>query len=326
MINLIFLILISIPSLASVPTVLDHDFYTKEGIVLNHDILITNPIVLVVEGPIEGNGKFINDNIIVQSNLNKTFFSNPDKVVFYSPQEKNELIRLLFFVGLTVFLCCLFMLLNKEFYFNKIPKKQYLREVITSFFCYGLFVFILVKNNYFMGVLPHNIHNQEENLIIVITKLLFLLLVYDSSFYWFHYLMHKNIVLYKWIHQVHHWTKIPTPLSSFTFNILEIGVNYVIIVLMTNIVSVNFLTIKTFFIINSLLVIYHHFNLELMPKRIVVFLSEKLFIVTPTYHKIHHDPKNRLFHLGFAFTFWDKINKTYYKKWEDGYENLFKKD
>lgn len=132
------------------------------------------------------------------------------------------------------------------------------------------------------------------------------LFLHDTYFFWTHRLMHHPR-LFRIFHQVHHYSRSPTPWASFSFSPWEAFIEAAIIPLLTLIIPIHIgvlagvLTTMTFFGVTN------HAGFEIFPQRWMQGIWGRIMI-TASHHNIHH--RNYNVNYGLYFRFWDKLMRS----------------
>ena len=140
--------------------------------------------------------------------------------------------------------------------------------------------------------------------------------LFDTWFYWFHRLMHKE-PFYTWIHKVHHKSTSPNLLTNFSENPLESLVNGGFLPLFLTVFTIH--DASTALIVPStvLMGLYVHSGHEFLPRWWNKTWATKWFITT-TFHDQHHKYFN--YNFGGFSQVWDYLCGTVRKKYEADFE------
>ncbi len=106
---------------------------------------------------------------------------------------------------------------------DKWAKNQdFIREFLHSLKATGVFVAYgyLILNSELGGYSLYYQDLEAYPIWWVPVSILLALMIHDTYFYWMHRIIH-NRRLFKWIHVIHHQSTNPTPLASYSFNLLE---------------------------------------------------------------------------------------------------------
>ncbi len=220
------------------------------------------------------------------------------------------ILRYVFIAGL--FFYILYVWKKNRYSSLKIQKKSPIPSQIRREVIYSLLTFIIYGSSIWLFLLW--IDNEETKLytavsdhgmLYFITSVFLMVIIHDTYFYWTHRLIHHS-KLYKYIHNIHHSFKSPTPWASFAFHPFEaiISLGFIPIILFTIpfhhmalIVFITFLTV---------------YNIIIHLGYAIPRLSQFKYSNTPEAHDYHH--LNSKSNYGLYFTFWDKIMGTYYTK------------
>lgn len=140
----------------------------------------------------------------------------------------------------------------------------------------------------------------------IFLKLIVLLFIHDTYFYWTHRLIHHPKV-FKAFHLVHHQSRIPTAWTAFSFHPYESLIQAAFLPLALYFVPVHWITFVLFISIMTLLGVLNHLGQEVHPQI-------RYFISAP-HHQQHHQKMN--YNYGLYFTFWDLLMKTELKASHD---------
>lgn len=129
-----------------------------------------------------------------------------------------------------------------------------------------------------------------------------ILILQDTYFYFMHRLFHTPI-LFKWIHQGHHRSKVPTPWTSFAFDLPEALIQGLFFVGIVFLLPLHFITLIAALMTMTGWAVLTHLGFELLPPSIPC-----PWLIGSSHHLIHH--KQYRMHYGLYFTFWDKLLGT----------------
>lgn len=133
-----------------------------------------------------------------------------------------------------------------------------------------------------------------------------ILVLQDTYFYFTHRILHHPY-LFKWIHQGHHRSRVPTPWTSFAFEPSEALIHGIFFVGLVFAIPLHFVTLIAAFITMTLWAIATHLGFELIPSSFSLrWLRGGL--IGPAHHGIHH--RQHQVHFGLYFTFWDRVLGT----------------
>jgi Delta7-sterol 5-desaturase len=132
------------------------------------------------------------------------------------------------------------------------------------------------------------------------------LILQDTYFYFTHRWFHQPL-LFRWLHQGHHRSRLLTPWTSFAFDPLEAIVQSLFLVAIVMIIPLHLITVIAVLITMTIWAVLNHLELDRLPRSFPHHHLGKWFI-GPAHHSIHH-LKYR-FHYGLYFTFWDKLLGT----------------
>jgi sterol desaturase/sphingolipid hydroxylase (fatty acid hydroxylase superfamily) len=141
--------------------------------------------------------------------------------------------------------------------------------------------------------------------------------LFDTWFYWFHRLMHKEPI-YTVMHKWHHYSTAPTVITTFSVNPLESLVNGGFLPLFTAAVTLHSDSMAFIGPTQVLMGIYVHAGYEFLPRWWNKSWVTKWFITT-TFHDQHHKYFN--YNYGGFTTIWDYVCGTVRKNYEQDFAN-----
>lgn len=149
-------------------------------------------------------------------------------------------------------------------------------------------------------------------------SIFFMLILHDSYFYWTHRAMH-HVMLFKYVHRVHHKSNNPTPFASYSFHILESILEGLIAPIILVIIPTHPLAILIFSSLAFLFNVYGHLGYEIAPRW---FRKSFLFEIlnTSTHHNIHHARFKGNY--GLYFRVWDRLMKTEHPDYVKAYDRI----
>ena len=149
-------------------------------------------------------------------------------------------------------------------------------------------------------------------------SIFFMLILHDSYFYWMHRAMH-HVMLFKYVHRVHHKSTNPTPFASYSFHILESILEGLIAPIILVIMPIHPLAILIFSSLAFLFNVYGHLGYEIAPRW---FRKSFLFEIlnTSTHHNIHHARFKGNY--GLYFRVWDRLMKTEHPDYMKAYDRI----
>ncbi len=141
------------------------------------------------------------------------------------------------------------------------------------------------------------------------------LVLQDGYFYFLHRLFHHPL-LFKWIHGGHHRSGVPTPWTSFAFDLPEAFIQTFFFVGVVLIIPLHFFTLLAVLLTMTLWSVWNHLGFEIFSSSFPQHWLGK-WLIGSTHHAIHH--RQYTVHYGLYFTFWDKLCGTQ----DPHYENEF---
>lgn len=145
-----------------------------------------------------------------------------------------------------------------------------------------------------------------------------LVLVHDTYFYWAHRLMHHKL-LFKRVHQVHHYSTNPSPWASFSFHPYEAVLETAFIPAFVIAVPTHPGVMLTFLIAMTVMNVLGHLGYEFWAKG---FTRNPWtgWNNTSTHHNMHHQKFNCNYSL--YFNWWDKICGTNHEEYHNEYDRV----
>jgi Delta7-sterol 5-desaturase len=148
-------------------------------------------------------------------------------------------------------------------------------------------------------------------------------LLFDTWFYWFHRLMHKEPV-YSLVHKLHHKSTSPNMLTTLSVNPLESLVNGgfvpVLLTLATLVgLPLHAASVALFGVTTIAMGLYVHSGYEFLPRWWNKTWATKWFITT-TFHDQHHKYFN--YNFGGYTPIWDYLCGTVRKKYEADFDRI----
>lgn len=142
-------------------------------------------------------------------------------------------------------------------------------------------------------------------------------LFFDTWFYWFHRLMHKE-PFYTWIHKIHHKSTAPNLLTTVSESPIESFINGLSMPVFLMVFTVHDATVALIAPTAILMGLYVHSGHEFLPRWWNKTWATKWFI-TATFHDQHHKYFN--YNFGGYTPIWDYLCGTVRKKYEADFEN-----
>lgn len=147
---------------------------------------------------------------------------------------------------------------------------------------------------------------EEYGIPYLIASIFIFIIVIDAWFYWSHRLLHKVRFLKK-SHDVHHRSYNITPLSSYSFDIVEAIINVIPFWILTTLLPWHAMALQTVTLVWIFYLGYLHLGYDFAYS----YRTENPILRwfnTSTHHAIHHQRNDGNF--GLYFTFWDRLMKT----------------
>ncbi|MGJ3245796.1 MAG: sterol desaturase family protein [Elainellaceae cyanobacterium] len=133
------------------------------------------------------------------------------------------------------------------------------------------------------------------------------LFLQDTYFYFIHRALHHPMV-FKWLHQGHHHSGVPTPWTSFAFDPVEALIQGLFFVGLVVIVPLHFITLIAVLMTMTLWAVITHLGIRLFPA-LPLCRWCGWWLIGSHHHLIHHRKHTR--HYGLYFTFWDRALGTH---------------
>ncbi|MFD1819199.1 Sterol desaturase/sphingolipid hydroxylase, fatty acid hydroxylase superfamily [Pseudarcicella hirudinis] len=209
--------------------------------------------------------------------------------------------------------------LNKKDY----PPDQFRKEVCWSaltgliFSIVGSFAVIIWQTGYSRIYLKIN----DYPILWFPLSILFSMLIHETYYYWVHRWMHLPKV-FKWVHKVHHDSKITSVWTAFSFHPVEGILEALIMPVIVMVIPMHYYAILIHLTIMTLTAAINHLDIEIYPKNAFGDILGK-HMIGATHHSHHH--KFYRYNFGLYFTFWDKVAKTESPGFErefEGRENI----
>ena len=130
----------------------------------------------------------------------------------------------------------------------------------------------------------------------------------DAWFYFWHRYYHQSDFVYRNVHALHHLSVVTTPMTNSQvspWELLPSGLFGVVFVMAVPVAMPVMAFIIIFFTVYQTV---FHAGYEIFPRGMSDHWLGQ-WLVTPTYHQMHHELYDK--HLGLYFTWWDKLLGTY---------------
>lgn len=171
----------------------------------------------------------------------------------------------------------------------------------------------ITTSAYNLGLTRLYLDPYQHSLGYIAFSLALVIFLQDTYFYFTHRLAHHP-KLYKWLHQGHHHSKNPTPLTGFAFDPAEALIQSIYLMAVVCIIPMHISVLCAVMLVMSLGATVHHCSLRM-------FSSSPFgrwlgsWMVGPMHHWYHHRRFTQ--HYALYFTFWDRLLGTQ----NDSYEN-----
>lgn len=139
-----------------------------------------------------------------------------------------------------------------------------------------------------------------------ILSIIFLLVGYETYYYWLHRWMHHPKV-FRIVHKVHHDSIETSVFTSFSFHPLEALLQFLFLPIAIVLIPIHYYALGIVLTLWTLSAIINHASVEIFPRK---FNEHALgrWLIGATHHDLHH--KEFRTNFGLYFTFWDKWMKT----------------
>jgi sterol desaturase/sphingolipid hydroxylase (fatty acid hydroxylase superfamily) len=206
---------------------------------------------------------------------------------------------------------------------RKIQPKGFKWKTYRNEFVFG-FLNVLLSGVFIGGLTAFlashgwaKVDNSQAPWWMIAGELVLYFFVFDTWFYWFHRLMHKEPI-YTWVHKIHHKSTSPNLATTFSVSPLESLVNGGFVPIFTGLVTVHSQSVFLMTAIAGGMGLYVHCGYEFMPRWWNRSWATKWFITT-TFHDQHHKYFN--WNFGGFTTIWDRVCGTVRRKFESDFES-----
>lgn len=165
--------------------------------------------------------------------------------------------------------------------------------------------------------------------------------LHDAWFYWTHRLLH-NKVLYKWVHKMHHESRVPTAFTGYSFHPIEAMIVFANEILVCFMFPIHIQVHRAYHMYTTIIHSGGHAGYEIAPcipsiQAVLYFLWNVLYrlvtrrgefpwvsskLNTVAHHDMHHRFPN--VHFSLYMTHWDKIMGTEHKDYQSYVDGLQK--
>ncbi len=206
---------------------------------------------------------------------------------------------------------------------NKFPERQkiltevkYSLSTFIIFALVGVGIYIARNTGYTKIYLSISDYGYAYFFFTIVLSIV----IHDAYFYFFHRLMHHKL-LFKHVHQVHHYSTNPSPFAAFSFHPLEAILEAGIVPLLVISFPIHPLAILALLLFMTALNVLGHLGYELYPSN---FVTNKWtnWNNTSTHHNIHHQKFNCNY--GLYFNWWDRVFHTNHENYQVDYIRITK--
>jgi Delta7-sterol 5-desaturase len=157
---------------------------------------------------------------------------------------------------------------------------------------------------------------KEHSIGYFIFSIVFLLVGYETYYYWLHRWMHHPRI-YRIVHKVHHDSVHTSVFTSFSFHPFEAVLQFVFLPLVIVVMPIHYYALGIVLTLMTVSAIINHASIEIFPKS---FHKHKIgrWLIGATHHDLHH--KEFRTNFGLYFTFWDKYMKTESRNFDKEFE------
>lgn len=197
-------------------------------------------------------------------------------------------------------------------------------EAMVAVIATGISVFLLQGLNFVLNLVePVAVNPAPVAWWVIALEYAAYFLLFDTWFYWFHRLMHKE-PLYSLVHKLHHKSTSPNMLTTLSVNPLESLVNGGFLPVFMTVATLVGLplhgsAVALFGVTTIVMGLYVHSGYEFLPRWWHKTWGTKWFI-TATFHDQHHKYFN--YNFGGYTPIWDYLCGTVRKKYEADYERI----
>jgi len=159
-----------------------------------------------------------------------------------------------------------------------------------------------------LGLLRIYASISERGWPYAMLSLALFLLLSDAWFYLCHFFYHRNRFVFRNIHAVHHLSVVTTPMTNSQISPWELLPSTAFSIVYLMIVPMAMPVLSFMVIVVSLYLILLHSGYEIFPRGTATHWVGR-WLVTPTYHQMHHELFTK--HVGLYFTWWDRVFGTH---------------
>jgi sterol desaturase/sphingolipid hydroxylase (fatty acid hydroxylase superfamily) len=134
------------------------------------------------------------------------------------------------------------------------------------------------------------------------------LVLSDAWFYLCHSVYHRNRFVFRNIHAVHHLSVVTTPMTNSQISPWELLPSALFAIAYVMVVPMAMPVLSFMVIVVNLYLILLHSGYEIFPRGTSAHWLGR-WLVTPTYHQMHHELFTK--HFGLYFTWWDRLFGTH---------------
>ena len=134
------------------------------------------------------------------------------------------------------------------------------------------------------------------------------LVLSDAWFYLCHRFYHLNRFVFRNIHAVHHLSVVTTPMTNSQISPWELLPSGLFSIAYLMVVPMAMPVLSFMVIVVSVYLVLLHSGFEIFPRGMPEHWLGK-WLVTPTYHQMHHELSTK--HMGLYFTWWDRTFGTH---------------
>ncbi len=213
-------------------------------------------------------------------------------------------------------------ILKRPLWFRKVQKKMpkltdYSRDIMFSILSVAIFAVINTATFWYaFDYTKVYMDFSEYGVGYYIFTWVWMFLLHDTWFYWWHRAMHHPL-LFKHVHLVHHKSTNPSPWTAYAFHPFEAVIEASILPVIAFTLPVHSSAISFFFLFQIAYNVYEHLGFELYPNGFNKTWFGR-FISTSVSHNLHHHKFHGNF--GLYFLFWDRLMGTLREDYDETFE------
>ena len=159
---------------------------------------------------------------------------------------------------------------------------------------------------------------SEYSVGYFIFTIVFLLVGYETYYYWLHRWMHHPRV-FRLVHKVHHDSIHTSVFTSFSFHPLEAVLQFIFLPIVVVIIPIHYYALGIVLTLWTISAVINHASIEIFPRNFNRHRIGK-WLIGATHHDLHH--KEFRSNFGLYFTFWDKWMKTESPNYDSRFDEI----